>query len=140
MGASGSGKTTLIQSLNASTKYVISDDSRVYCSESQPIVKRLISQDQNDRLIDGLTVGEALSYSSKVNNSHYKGVKHEENITQLMTQLLINDINDTTIEKCSGGQRKRIAIALQLTSIEKPNLLFMDEPTTGLDSNAAFEV
>ncbi|XP_054152528.1 ATP-binding cassette sub-family G member 1-like [Oppia nitens] len=140
MGASGSGKTTLIKCLNASTKYVITDDSRVYCSESQPIVKRFISQDQNDRLIDGLTVGEALSYSSKVNNSNYKGVKHEENITQLMTQLLINDINDTTIEKCSGGQRKRIAIALQLTSIEKPNLLFMDEPTTGLDSNAAFEL
>ncbi|XP_054165107.1 ATP-binding cassette sub-family G member 1-like [Oppia nitens] len=140
MGASGSGKTTLIKCLNSSNKYVINDKYRLYCSKSQPIVKRCLTQVDSDRLIDVLTVGEALSYSSKVNNSCHKSVKHDQNITQLMKQLLINNIKNTPIGKCSGGQRKRIAIALQLTSIEKPNLLFMDEPTTGLDSTAALEL
>ncbi|CAG2167827.1 unnamed protein product, partial [Oppiella nova] len=44
---------------------------------------------------------------------------------------------DNRIESCSGGQIKRICIALELTSISKPYLLFIDEPTTGLDTYAA---
>ncbi|CAG2178136.1 unnamed protein product, partial [Oppiella nova] len=54
-----------------------------------------------------------------------------------MQELLISDIRDNRIESCSGGQIKRICIALELTSISKPYLLFIDEPTTGLDTHAA---
>ena len=57
-----------------------------------------------------------------------------------MEELSISDIMDTRIEKCSGGQLKRVCIALELTAVHKPDLLFIDEPTTGLDSNAALIV
>jgi ABC-2 type transport system ATP-binding protein len=50
---------------------------------------------------------------------------------------MISDIIDNKIEKCSGGEQKRIVIASELTSFIKPNLLCIDEPTSGLDSNAA---
>jgi ABC-type multidrug transport system ATPase subunit len=50
---------------------------------------------------------------------------------------MISDISKTIVDKCSGGEQKRLAIALELTANNKPNLLCIDEPTSGLDSNAA---
>ena len=44
----------------------------------------------------------------------------------------MSDIGDNLIDNCSGGE-----IALELTSYSKSNILLIDEPTTGLDSNAA---
>jgi len=85
---------------------------------------------------------KALTYSSKLKNSGESGlrVSHRKNVLDLMQELLISDIRDNRIESCSGGQIKRICIALELTSISKPYLLFIDEPTTGLDTHAAHVV
>jgi len=58
-------------------------------------------------------------------------------VINLMEELMISDIWDNVVEKCSGGQQKRIVIASELTSMIKPNLLSIDEPTSGLDSDAA---
>ncbi|CAG2165983.1 unnamed protein product [Oppiella nova] len=52
----------------------------------------------------------------------------------------MSDIRDTRVDECSGGQQKRLSIAIELTQYVKPNLLCIDEPTTGLDSNAAENV
>ena len=54
-----------------------------------------------------------------------------------MEELLIEDIEENRIEKCSGGQLKRVCIGFELTALNKPDFLFCDEPTTGLDSSAA---
>jgi hypothetical protein len=54
--------------------------------------------------------------------------------------LNITNTANTFVDKCSGGQQKRIAIALELTAEDKPNLLCIDEPTSGLDSCAAEEL
>ncbi|XP_054164422.1 uncharacterized protein LOC128962104 [Oppia nitens] len=155
MGASGSGKTTLLNCLmniGTNDSYRISDQSLVYCTRDRPIVRRFVclnhmigGQQQQLLLNDELTVGEALMYSSKVNNSLLLTttgcvVNHKKLVHKLMTELLINDIDDQRIGDCSGGQRKRIAIGLQLTSVVMPNLVCMDEPTTGLDSTAALEL
>ena len=50
---------------------------------------------------------------------------------------MISNTSKTFVEKCSGGEQKRLVIAMELTSFQKPNLLCIDEPTSGLDSNAA---
>jgi ABC-type multidrug transport system ATPase subunit len=50
---------------------------------------------------------------------------HEMNVKDLMTEFLISDI-----ENCSEGGQKRLFITLELTSQTKPNLIYVDEPTS----------
>ena len=137
MGCSGSGKTTLFKCLNANNKYSISNESKIWVNSKEKIIRCFIYQDHDQRIMTGLSVYEALYYASKLKNSRERGVNHKEVVEQVMSDLLILDIWDNRIEKCSGGQIKRICIGLELTAVKKPNLLFIDEPTTGLDSNAA---
>ena len=137
MGSSGSGKTTLLKCLNASNKYCFSDDSNIWIPKDIEITKCFIYQNHDKRVMTGLTVRQALTYASKLKNSNEKNVNHNTIVSQVMSELLISDIENNLIEKCSGGQIKRFCIALELTAVHKPNLLFLDEPTTGLDSNAA---
>ena len=137
MGCSGSGKTTLFKCLNASNKYSVSSESKIWVNSKEEIIRCFIYQDHDRRIMTGLSVYEALYYSSKLKNSSERGVNHCKVVEQVMSDLLISDISSNRIEKCSGGQIKRICIGLELTAVKKPNLLFIDEPTTGLDSNAA---
>ena len=140
MGSSGSGKTTLLKFLNGSQKYCLSEDSKIFVNKKdEKLRKCFINQNQSERVMTGLTVKQALTYSSKLKNSGENGVEvnHKKNVNDLMRELLISDVQSNPIEKCSGGEVKRICIALELTAVRKPNILLIDEPTTGLDSNSA---
>ncbi|OTF83954.1 hypothetical protein BLA29_007247 [Euroglyphus maynei] len=55
----------------------------------------------------------------------------------MLNELDILYTANTLVTKCSGGERKRLALALELTSIRMPNFICIDEPTSGLDSNSA---
>jgi ABC-type lipoprotein export system ATPase subunit len=136
MGASGSGKTSLLRFISGRYQTLLNDKTRIYLSKFVKIRTCFISQDEREHLLKGLTVKQSLIYASKLKNSD-KNVDHEKSIKNLMTEFLIDDIENNSVENCSGGEQKRLAIALELTSQIKPNLLCIDEPTSGLDSNAA---
>ena len=110
--------------------------SQIYLSRQTKIRSSFIVQNTSEHLLYGLTALQALIYASKLKN---RGIvcDHKENALKLLSQLMISDIERTRIESCSGGEQKRLVIALELTSIEKPNVLCIDEPTSGLDSNVA---
>src|ERR1700712_5361294 len=140
MGSGGSGKSTLLKTLNGSRKCSLSEESRIYVRNDQKVNSIFIYQDQDERIMTGLTVEKALIYSSKIKNSSESGVDHKRIVKELMDELMITDVRHNRIENCSGGQIKRITIGLELTSVSKPHLLFIDEPTTGLDSYSAHQV
>jgi ABC-type multidrug transport system ATPase subunit/uncharacterized tellurite resistance protein B-like protein/ABC-type multidrug transport system permease subunit len=140
MGASGAGKTTLLNVLaglnTPSSGEVLINGVNLH-SEKDKIEGVIGYIPQDDLLIEELTVFQNLYYNAKLcfNN------KSEEEIVELvhktLTSLGLFDRKDLKVgsplnKMISGGQRKRLNIALEL--IREPSILFVDEPTSGLSS------
>ena len=138
MGASGSGKSTLMKCLSGVDRHGMSGTSHILFDCDIDLNICFIFQDQNRYLHKSLTVKQSLTYASKLKNSgHPDFVDHNANVNEILEQFLLNDIQNTVVKNCSGGQLKRLSIALELSAVRKPNIVFIDEPTTGLDSNGA---
>ena len=136
MGSSGVGKTSLLKAINGLCPNNLSDETNIYLSQYKRINSCFVTQDQRDRLMTGITVGQAMLYASKLKNSD-NSFDHKKNVENLMKQLMIYNAFNTNVEKCSGGEQKRLVIAMELTDNSKPNMICIDEPTSGLDSCSA---
>jgi ABC-type multidrug transport system ATPase subunit len=140
MGSSGAGKTTLLNMLcgvepPSSGEVIINGIDLHKNREKLEGVIGLVPQD--DLLIEELTVYQNLYYNAKL---CFKN-KSEEELDGLVIKTLQNlgliDRKDLKVgsplkKMISGGQRKRLNIALEL--IREPSILFVDEPTSGLSS------
>lgn len=140
IGGSGSGKSTLLKVLNGSLTLkngtIKINDFDIH--ENKKEIKGLIGYvPQEDLLIKELTVYENLYYNAKLCLADYD----DEKIHKLVEEALLNfdleeardlQVGDEINTILSGGQRKRLNIALEL--IREPAILFVDEPTSGLSS------
>ena len=140
MGASGAGKSTLLSLLNGtltptSGAVKINNIDIHHQKEELEGVIGHISQD--DLIIEDLTVFENLFYNTKL---CYDGLPEQiivKKAIEMLKSLGLHEIKDLKVgsplnKKISGGQRKRLNIALEL--IREPQVLFVDEPTSGLSS------
>lgn len=84
----------------------------------------------------GLTAKQMMMFASRLKNVG-KSVNHKKVVQKWLQELNLLNIIDTKVEFCSDGERKRLAVALELTALKMPNLICIDEPTSGLDSNSA---
>ncbi|MBN2275374.1 MAG: ATP-binding cassette domain-containing protein [Bacteroidales bacterium] len=140
MGASGAGKSTLLNILNGSnaptTGEVLINGNNIHTEKEKS--KGLIGHvSQDDLLIEELTVFENLYYNAKLCFDCYSRQELTEAVTNMLNSLGLYEIKDIQVgtplnKKISGGQRKRLNIALEL--IREPAVLFLDEPTSGLSS------
>lgn len=140
MGASGSGKTTLLNLLTGLSRPQ-SGDVRIngisIYSDDERLDGVIGYVPQDDLLVEELTVFENLWYAASL---CFAGMTKEE-ITSVVNQTLntlgLYEKKDSRLgsplnKVISGGQRKRLNIALEL--IREPSVLFLDEPTSGLSS------
>ena len=141
MGASGSGKTTLLNVLagnyTPTQGQVLINDVNFHKEKNNQLKGIIGLVPQDDLLIEELSVFQNLYFNAKL---CFKG-KTDEAIKAIVTKQL-EDLNLSEIKHLrvgspfnkfiSGGQRKRLNIALEL--IREPAILFLDEPTSGLSS------
>jgi len=140
MGASGAGKSTLLNVLNGSipsSKGEVSINGFNIFTQANEIEGIIGHVSQDDLLIEELSVFQNLYYNAKLCFDNYD----EEQLIAIVNKTLKNlglfEIQDILVgsplnKKISGGQRKRLNIALEL--IREPAVLFLDEPTSGLSS------
>lgn len=138
MGGSGTGKTTLLSLLNGSIKPQGGNITINGHDISEPAAKDLIGfVPQDDLLIEELTVYQNLWYTAKLCFEGMSAEDIDKRVMKTLKDLGLDAAKDlkagSAINKyISGGQRKRLNIALEL--IREPAVLFLDEPTSGLSS------
>lgn len=135
IGGSGAGKSTI---LNCMCGYLKPTQGQVYINgvnlyQNFDSLKKLIGYvPQSDIVYDNLTLHDMLMYTAKLRLPKDISVKRKEVlIEQVINMVELSEKKESLIKELSGGQRKRASIAVELLS--DPNLLFLDEPASGLD-------
>ncbi|MGW1074222.1 FHA domain-containing protein [Streptomyces sp. NPDC002537] len=135
IGPSGSGKSTLLKALTgyrpANEGDVLYDNRNLY-KQFAELRQRIGLVPQDDILHKELTVQKALRYAAKLRfPGDTAASEREARIGEVLTELKLDIHKDKKVTSLSGGQRKRVSVALEL--LTKPSLIFLDEPTSGLD-------
>jgi ATP-binding cassette subfamily G (WHITE) protein 2 (SNQ2) len=148
MGASGSGKSTLLDVLaGRKTTGVVEGDSAILFNgkpRTHDTMRNTAYVMQDNVHIGTLTVLETLMYAAQLRLS--EKMSKSEKITRVegvlkvlgLSQVANSIVGDESIRGISGGQLKRLSIAVEIVHL--PDLIFLDEPTTGLDSATSFEL
>ena len=127
LGPNGAGKTTTVEMLEG----IVAPDSGTITYRGGPLdasfKQRCGIMFQNTALQDYLTVREALQMFARF-------YRHTLPIEDLIATCSLGDYIDRDTRKLSGGQRQRLLLAIAL--INDPDVIFLDEPTTGLDPQA----
>ncbi|XP_076247006.1 ATP-binding cassette subfamily G member 4 isoform X2 [Calliopsis andreniformis] len=133
MGLSGAGKSTLMDVLagyrtNGVTGNIMVNSRIRNLGEFRNLSAYIM---QNDNLQPLLTVQEAMNIAANLKLTASHQLKKQK-IDQILVTMSLDMCRHTRTGQLSGGERKRLAIALEL--INSPPIIFLDEPTSGLDS------
>lgn len=135
LGPSGAGKSTLMDAMNgmrpATGGSVLINNSDLY--EHLDSLKQSIGYVPQDDIIHReLSVYRTLFYVAKLRLSRDVSTKEiNEIINEVLDVTGLAERKDLPVSQLSGGQRKRVSIAVEL--ITKPSIIYLDEPTSGLD-------
>ncbi|MBO5691695.1 MAG: ABC transporter ATP-binding protein [Spirochaetaceae bacterium] len=132
LGVNGAGKTTTIKMLSCITKPTSGNAflmGKSLSTEASAVKSLIALSPQETAVAPGLTVQENLALMAGVHGC--RGAERQERIQQLMALLDLESVGKKKAGKLSGGWQRRLSIAMAL--ISEPQILFLDEPTLGLD-------
>jgi len=139
MGGSGVGKSTLLNILNGNIHPNNGSITINGYPLETPKARQLIGfVPQEDLLIEELTVYQNLLYTARLCFANLSDNEMKKRVDDVLEDLDLQEIKDLAVgspihKTISGGQRKRLNIALEL--IREPAILYLDEPTSGLSSS-----
>ncbi|MFI5879494.1 FHA domain-containing protein [Streptomyces sp. NPDC051554] len=135
VGPSGAGKSTLLNALTGqrpADRGTVLYDGRDLYRDYAELRQRIGLVPQDDILHAQLTVHSALSYAAELRFPQDTAkTERQARVDEVVRELGLEQRAAQPVHSLSGGQRKRVSVALEL--LTKPSLLFLDEPTSGLD-------
>jgi len=132
LGVNGAGKTTVIKMLSCLTRPTGGDaflNGKSICREAGKVRSTVAVSPQETAVAPGLSVKENLELMCGIHR--FSKEKTREKIAEMAALLGLDTIMKKKAGKLSGGWQRRLSIAMAL--ISEPNILFLDEPTLGLD-------
>lgn len=133
VGGSGAGKSTLMKALSgfapAQGQILVNGDDLYANFAAYRSILGYVPQD--DVIHDHLSVRSALTYAARLRLSDAGADETERRISGVLEQVEMTEHAGKQVSTLSGGQRKRVSIAVEL--LAEPGLFFLDEPTSGLD-------
>ena len=136
LGVNGAGKTTLIKilcGLTRKTSGTITINNFNLDKEIDQIKEIIDISPQETSVANNLTVKENLEFFSNIYNNN-----DNKTINEIVDFFNLNEVLNQRAKTLSGGYKRRLSIAIAL--ISKPKILFLDEPTLGLDVFARREL
>ncbi|XP_012720443.2 ATP-binding cassette sub-family G member 8 [Fundulus heteroclitus] len=145
IGSSGCGKTSLLDIITCRDEGGTMTAGQVLINgkpNTPQLVKRSVAHvRQDDRLLPHLTVRETLSFVAKLRlPTHFTQAQRDQRVDDVIAELRLRQcahtrVGNDYVRGVSGGERRRVSIAVQL--LWNPGILILDEPTSGLDSFTA---
>ncbi|KAL7890233.1 hypothetical protein AOLI_G00024910 [Acnodon oligacanthus] len=145
IGSSGCGKTSLLDIITCRDEGGTKKSGEVLINgkpSTPSLVKKSIAHvRQDDRLLPHLTVRETLLFVAQLRlPTHFSQAQKDQRVNDVIAELRLRQCANTRvgndyIRGVSGGERRRVSIAVQL--LWNPGILILDEPTSGLDSFTA---
>ena len=132
LGVNGAGKTTIIKMLSCLTQPTSGDaflNGKSICNDSAAVKSLIAVSPQETAVAPGLSVRENLELMCGVHG--FAKDKQNAKIAELTELLGLESVIKKKAGKMSGGWQRRLSIAMAL--ISEPEILFLDEPTLGLD-------
>jgi ABC-type multidrug transport system ATPase subunit/pSer/pThr/pTyr-binding forkhead associated (FHA) protein len=135
IGPSGSGKTTFLTAISGLSGFSTGEVryNGLSLKQRQKDIRPFVGYvPQHDKLHLGLTVRETLSFAAEMRlPKDTQAFDRANRVEQVVESIDLKDRIDTKVGELSGGQRKRVSIGLEL--LAQPGVLYLDEPTAGLD-------
>jgi ABC-type multidrug transport system ATPase subunit len=152
IGASGSGKTTLLDTMSrrihgrafhTSGSVTINDRTELLSNAMAAGGISAAYVKQQDVLLPTLTVRETLQYAADLRLPAHTTKERNDMVDDVIMELGLKSCANTRIgnnasKSCSGGEKRRTSVGVQL--LANQSVLFLDEPTTGLDTTSAFQL
>ncbi|KAJ3155417.1 hypothetical protein HDU86_004319 [Geranomyces michiganensis] len=144
MGGSGSGKTSLLNALAGRNNGFLSGSVTMNGRPASDYSGKIAYVQQNDQLLPFLTVRDTLRYAARLRLPNEMPLRKKYQLVEsVLLELNLKECADTIIgddrrKGCSGGEKRRVSIGVQL--LVNPSVIYMDEPTTGLDSTTSLSL